>query len=74
MMEHVDGNEQDADTSLAALRRLSPAKRLDMAFDLSDFSRDLFLHGLRKRFPDKTEEEIKEIFLERIDKCHNANY
>jgi hypothetical protein len=29
---------------------------------------------LRKRFPDRTEEEIQRIFLERIDQCHNANY
>jgi hypothetical protein len=73
-MGNSDKQEQDVNTSIAALRRLSPAKRLEVAFDLSDFSRDLFLRGLRKRFPEKTEEEIRRIFLERIDKCHNANY
>jgi len=73
-MEQGDGREQDKDISLAVLHRLSPAKRLELAFDLSDFSRELFLQGLRKRFTDKTEEEIHRIFIERIDKCHNENY
>jgi hypothetical protein len=41
---------------LKALRRMSPAERLAKAFELSEFSRSLFLHGLRRRFPDLTEE------------------
>jgi len=75
-MEHGGRQQQEQGqaVSLAALRRLSPAKRLEMAFDLGDFSRELFLHGLKRRFPTKDEEEIRSIYLERIDKCHNANY
>ena len=41
---------------------------------LFSVSRNLFLHRLRKRFPELTEEEIKKIYLERLDKCHNRNY
>jgi hypothetical protein len=57
-----------------ALRRMSPEDRLAKAFELSKFSRDLFLHGLRKRFPHLPDGEIKKIYLERLDKCHNRNY
>ena len=53
---------------------MSPKKRLELTFELTEFSRDLFLHGLKRRFPGKSEAEIQMIFLERIDKCHNANY
>jgi len=73
-MERNNRQDKGQDISLTILRRLSPARRLETAFDLSDFSRELFLIGLRKRFPEKTEEEIHRIFLERIDKCQNVNY
>jgi hypothetical protein len=56
------------------LRRMSPEERLTQAFELSEFTRELFYHGLRKRFPDLSEEELKELFLKRLDKCHNRNY
>jgi len=56
------------------LRRMSPEARLLKAFDLSQFSRQLFIDGLRKRFPHLTEDELKRIYLGRLDKCHNRNY
>lgn len=56
------------------LRQMSPEKRLLRAFELSEFSRELFIHGLRKRFPNLSGEEFKKILLERLDKCHNRNY
>ena len=59
---------------IKALRRMSPEARLLKAFELSEFSRQLFLLGLRRRFPDKSEAEIHRLYLERLDKCHNKNY
>ncbi|MCL5773308.1 MAG: hypothetical protein M1536_02885 [Firmicutes bacterium] len=59
---------------IQALRRMSPEERLLKSFELSQFSRELFLHGLHRRFPDLSEEEVKKIYLERLDKCHNRNY
>ncbi|MCJ7653146.1 MAG: hypothetical protein MUO75_05550 [Actinobacteria bacterium] len=59
---------------IEALRRVTPEQRLLRAFELTDFSRQLFLHGSRRRFPDASEEEIHRIFLERIEKCHNRNW
>ena len=56
------------------LRRMTPEERLTQAFELSEFTRELFYHGLRKQFPDLSEEELKELFLKRLDKCHNRNY
>ncbi len=59
---------------IQVLRQMSPEKRLLKAFELSAFTTELFIHGLRKRFPNLQEEEFKKIFLERLDKCHNRNY
>ena len=56
------------------LRRMTPEKRLHKAFELSDFARALFAHGLRKRFPDLGDEDFRRLLLERLDKCHNRNY
>jgi hypothetical protein len=59
---------------IQALRNMTPEKRLLKAFELSELSNGLFLEGLHKRFPDLSEEAIRKIYLERIDKCHNRNY
>ena len=59
---------------IQALRQMSPEQRLLKALDLSEFTRALFVHGLRKRFPDLDEEAFKDLLLQRLDKCHNRNY
>lgn len=56
------------------LRKMTPAQRLEKAFDLSEFSRKLLIEGLRKRFPDVTEDEFRKIVLKRLERCHNRNY
>jgi hypothetical protein len=56
------------------LRRMTPAQRLRKAFELSEFAKQLFIHGLRKRFSDLPEAEFKKLLLERLEKCHNQNW
>jgi len=56
------------------IRKLTPEKKLEKCFDLNEFTKALFLTGLRNRFPDLSKEEIKKIYLKRITKCHNLNY
>jgi hypothetical protein len=59
---------------LRVLRRMSPEQRLAKAFELSEFARQLFIHGLQHRFPNLPEAEFRQIVLQRLDKCHNRNY
>jgi hypothetical protein len=59
---------------LQALRRMTAAQRLAKAIELSDLGKRLFLHGLRKRFPDADEKQIRALYLSRIARCHNRNY
>jgi hypothetical protein len=53
---------------------MTPAQKLAKMFELSAFAKKLFIHGLRERFPDLSEEEFHRILLERLAKCHNRNY
>lgn len=53
---------------------MTPAQRLEKVFELSAFSKTLFLTGLRRRFPDLSEAEFHRLALERLAKCHNRNY
>ena len=59
---------------LRILRSMTPEQRLLKAFELSEFSRQLFKAGLRERFPEKTEAELHSLFLKRLEKCFNRNY
>jgi hypothetical protein len=59
---------------LETLARMSPSERLRKAFELSDFSKRLFVQGLKTRFPDLPAKEFNELLLKRLALCHNRNY
>ena len=59
---------------IQALRRMSPEQRLMKAFELTEFSKALFIQGLRKLHPELSPREFHELLLTRLDKCHNRNY
>ncbi|MGI8618827.1 MAG: hypothetical protein ACR2L6_07015 [Gemmatimonadaceae bacterium] len=59
---------------LGILRRMSPEDRLRKAFELSDLSRSLFVHGLRRAFPHLESAEFRALVRSRLDKCHNRIY
>jgi len=59
---------------LDVLRRMTPAQRLQKAFELSEFSKQLFVDGLRRRFPGCSDDEFRRLLMERLGKCHNRNY
>jgi hypothetical protein len=59
---------------LAVLRRMTPSQRLAKAIELSELGKKLFLQGLRRRFPNHDEQQIRALYLDRIARCHNRNY
>jgi len=59
---------------IEALRAMTPEARLQQAFDLSEMANKLFRQGLRERFPDLPEDEFHQLYLKRLEKCHNQNY
>ena len=59
---------------IETLRRMTPAQRLQEAFELSEFAMSLFVAGLHKRFPGLSDEEFRALLLRRLERCHNSNY
>ena len=59
---------------LDILRSMTPEQRLLKAFQLSKFSKRLFLAGLRHRFENLSEAELRVLATKRLEKCHNRNY
>jgi len=59
---------------LSILRRMTPEQRLLKAFDLSEFSKHLFLSGLRQQFGKLSDKEFRQLASERLRQCHNRTY
>jgi hypothetical protein len=45
---------------------MTPEQKLLKAFQLSTVARKIFMAGLRKRFPDASEEEFREILKDEL--------
>lgn len=59
---------------LAILRAMTPAQRLQRSFELTECARQLMLDGIRNRHPGASPEQIHQLFLARLGRCHNRNY
>ena len=59
---------------LNILSRMTPEQKLKKVFELSAFAKELFIQGLRERFPSLPPDEFKALLLQRLKKCHNRNY
>jgi len=53
---------------ISALRSMSGEDRLRKALELSELTRELLKDGLRRRFPDLPEPELRELYLSRLRK------
>jgi hypothetical protein len=59
---------------LQILGSMTPEQKLAKVFELSELANSFFREGLRIRFPDATPEQLHQIYLDRLSKCHNRNY
>lgn len=60
--------------TIKALRAMTPEQRLLKAFELSEFAKELFWQGLKNQYPDRSEAELRPLYLQRLALCHNRNY
>lgn len=52
------------------LRHMSPEKRLLKVFELSEFAKQLFIHGLlHKRFLNRSDEEFNKLLFQSLQAC-----
>ena len=70
-MESINDSHREY---IKIIRRLTPEERLKKCFELNELTKKLFLTGLKNRFPNLSQEEIKKLYLKRINKCHNLDY
>lgn len=59
---------------LQVLRSMTSEQRIRIAFELSARNKRLLKQALQKRFPDMPEDELHQLFLDRLAKCHNRNF
>ena len=59
---------------IKVLRRMTAEQHLLKAFELSALTRELFLAGMHRRFPDLNAIEFKKLVRERLEQCHNQVY
>ena len=69
-MEDIKGHK----AYIQILKQMTPSQKLQKVFEMSQFAKDLFYQGLKRRFPELSEEELKQLYIERINQCHNRNY
>jgi len=70
-------NETDRQTHreyIKILKRMTPQARLRKAFELSDLTKSLFITGLKMRYPDYSEKDILDLYIEKIHKCHVSDF
>lgn len=56
---------------LRILREMGPEKRLQKAFELSEFTRDHMREGLKKSNPDRGDAEIHKLYLARMERARS---
>ncbi len=56
---------------LEMLARMSPSERLRKAFELSDFSKRLFMQELRNRYSDLSTDDFRKVIIERLTRGQN---
>ena len=59
---------------ISILQRMTPAERLKKAWELTEAVREMTLVGLRRRNPDAGEDELHDLYLACLKKCHNRTY
>jgi hypothetical protein len=59
---------------LEALRRMTPAEKFAKVCELTELMREALRSGLRQRFPELSDADLHQLYLQQLAKCHNQNY
>lgn len=49
-------------------------EELDKIKELSDLTKSLFITGLKMRYPEYSEKDIIDLYIEKIHKCHVSDF
>jgi len=56
------------------LKGMTPQEKVEKVIELSNLANAAFLAGLRNRYPQLSDNELKELYLEKRRTWHNQNY
>lgn len=73
-MDPMPPSEEEHQAYLRILARLTPGERMMQAMELSDMGRRMLKDALRRAFPHLDEDRLHQLYLERLELCHNQNY
>lgn len=73
-MDPMPPTREEHQAYLRILANMTPGERMKRAMDLSDMGLRMLKATLRRRFPELDEERLHQLFLERLEQCHNRNY
>jgi hypothetical protein len=59
---------------LDVLRRMTSEQKAQKAFELSEFTKQLFLDSLRERHPGLSQRELHRLALNRLVRCRNRSF
>ncbi len=63
-MNNTDTSPEAEKVLIEILRNMSPAKKGDLVFDVLKMGRDIAIAGLRYRFPNSADEQIRLLYAE----------
>lgn len=66
--------DEEHQAYLRILARMTPGEKMLRAMELSDMGRRMLKDALRRSFPQLDEAQLHQLFLERLELCHNRNY
>lgn len=55
------------------MREMPPEKKLEKAFELTELTRQTMRAGIRDNYPEATEEEIQEMYVDRLLSYHGTS-
>ena len=66
--------DEEHQAYLRILASMTPGEKMLRAMELSDMGRRMLKDALRRSFPQLDEAQLHQLFLERLELCHNRNY
>lgn len=73
-MDPMPPSDEEHQAYLRILARIPPGEKMLQAMELSDLGRQMLKDALRNAFPQLDEERLHQLYLERLELCHNRNY
>jgi hypothetical protein len=73
-MDPMPPTAEEHQAYLRILARMTPGEKAMRAMEMGDMGRRMLKEALRRRFPKLDETRLHELYLERLELCHNRNY